>query len=786
PYLSAISHADIVFPSYYLGANLAESYYSGSQLASWMGTMIGDPKCAPFSDLRSDPRIADDPILYWIDDDGTPRVRCQVQNDGSVDLSDVPVEIMVDGRPPIEIKVDIAAMSTTGINLTVEGGVHEINITIDPDRESRDRNESNNYHSERVSVNHVPRVSMYKVVPPASDNRTFSRTIVVDVEDPDEIASPGGVDLTFTAPDGSIFSPVFSNRTISSGTTSLNYVWAIPWNAPLGRYDALCEYRDSNGSMDRVHLDPLFHVRNNLPELFGEVSTNEMARGGNFTVDLSWLDPDTPDGSLTVKIEVSGSVEGEIEPISINRTLNSAQYTYDLDPDVCSEQISITARVIDRDGAYDAWDAEISTLNGVPDGMILGVGADITRSESTIFSVYYVDPEGQPSREASIGLWGPKGASSEIEAVSFDLDLLPMEEYELLIHGVELEIGSYDLLFNFMDDEYSHGSVRYENALNVTNAPPSIENVSLFVLSSQMEQGSGIERSGTVTVSVIVDDPDFPGWGMDLCGSIEGENGFRRGDLEFHKIGQFEFEIDLRTDQDWPVNEPFSLELFLTDDQGSEDTLYVPGIFFLYTEPPVMVDMAVDLDGTMNVTITVSFSQGPGGSLPEKVVIVLTDENGTLLEEELITCSGGFLWELTARVYSVPIGISIMVIDDSGTVSYWNDTLSIEDPRLTVGPIGSNEPEGSPGGMVLWIFMISLFVLLIIAGVLIFFVISRRRSGQDHAVNPPGMSSSLMGHEGQAGLSQVAVPGLPAPYPRSVSAEPVASGPAPLFNSEKK
>ena len=54
PYLSAIAHPDILFPRYYNGFNLAESYYSASNYMSWMDTVVGDPKLAPFKTYNLD------------------------------------------------------------------------------------------------------------------------------------------------------------------------------------------------------------------------------------------------------------------------------------------------------------------------------------------------------------------------------------------------------------------------------------------------------------------------------------------------------------------------------------------------------------------------------------------------------------------------------------------------------------------------------------------------------------------------------------------------------------
>ncbi len=54
PYLSAISHPDKLLPWYASGYDLASSFWAGSQFIGWMGTVIGDPKCAPYYYSRPD------------------------------------------------------------------------------------------------------------------------------------------------------------------------------------------------------------------------------------------------------------------------------------------------------------------------------------------------------------------------------------------------------------------------------------------------------------------------------------------------------------------------------------------------------------------------------------------------------------------------------------------------------------------------------------------------------------------------------------------------------------
>ena len=59
PYLSAISHPDILFDRYTAGHNLAQSFWSGSNFVSWMGTVVGDPKCCPYMFNRAELEITD-------------------------------------------------------------------------------------------------------------------------------------------------------------------------------------------------------------------------------------------------------------------------------------------------------------------------------------------------------------------------------------------------------------------------------------------------------------------------------------------------------------------------------------------------------------------------------------------------------------------------------------------------------------------------------------------------------------------------------------------------------
>jgi Tfp pilus assembly protein PilF len=48
PYLDASVRADVLFPAYFAGFNLAESFYLSMPYLSWQTVVVGDPLCRPF------------------------------------------------------------------------------------------------------------------------------------------------------------------------------------------------------------------------------------------------------------------------------------------------------------------------------------------------------------------------------------------------------------------------------------------------------------------------------------------------------------------------------------------------------------------------------------------------------------------------------------------------------------------------------------------------------------------------------------------------------------------
>jgi len=62
PYLDATIRPQILFPAYFSGLNLAESFYAAMPYVSWQTVVLGDPLCAPFRTTNLTPAEIDSAI----------------------------------------------------------------------------------------------------------------------------------------------------------------------------------------------------------------------------------------------------------------------------------------------------------------------------------------------------------------------------------------------------------------------------------------------------------------------------------------------------------------------------------------------------------------------------------------------------------------------------------------------------------------------------------------------------------------------------------------------------
>ncbi|MEA3558307.1 MAG: TIGR03790 family protein, partial [Candidatus Thermoplasmatota archaeon] len=419
PFITAVSRAHILFPAYYSGYNLAESFWMGSPYVSWMGTVIGDPKVTPFINERPDmgPTIETDPIYTWVDEEGTSWVTFAIHNKGGRAVEQGMVQLFMEGDAKFkEVLVDMEPGETLYLNISSEEeqilGQHEFTAVLDVNDEVWEYDEKNNEFSENLTVNHRPEMSVN--VPTSEVRRTDKIGISFNITDLDLDLSTDGIDILITGPGGALLYPTLEYSSLSGSLLTAEYSHTPVWNATLGFYSMEVTYTDPQGSFVYQKLFGSFKVINYDPSLSGNITTENVHRGGYVTVELLWSDPDTPDGSLVLSSFAEDPMGSKIEPENIipGSAFNTS-VIYHIPPDFPAQTWVFSAMVQDKNGGYAEWSSLLRTFNREPSIEVLsGTGSRITRLESVSFSIKYSDPEGQASEELNIIVFGPEGSPS--------------------------------------------------------------------------------------------------------------------------------------------------------------------------------------------------------------------------------------------------------------------------------------------------------------------------------------------------------------------------------------
>ena len=135
PLLDAVAHPDILFERYTSGFNLAQSYRMGSQYLSWMGVVVGDPKCSPY---RNIPDLATHDSMITPSNTtpatgATIHVTVQVKNLGGR-VDDANLTLYVDDQPWLEEGLTFDTFSLTTLKITLQAprdpGTHNIKVAL--------------------------------------------------------------------------------------------------------------------------------------------------------------------------------------------------------------------------------------------------------------------------------------------------------------------------------------------------------------------------------------------------------------------------------------------------------------------------------------------------------------------------------------------------------------------------------------------------------------------------------------------------------------------------------
>ena len=96
PFLTACARPDILFPRYYRGFNLAESYYMSLNYLSWMEIVVGDPLCAPYAKREPRVYITTNRVIYTTGD--VLNVDVDIWNTGEEEEVGLYVAIAIGGK----------------------------------------------------------------------------------------------------------------------------------------------------------------------------------------------------------------------------------------------------------------------------------------------------------------------------------------------------------------------------------------------------------------------------------------------------------------------------------------------------------------------------------------------------------------------------------------------------------------------------------------------------------------------------------------------------------------
>ena len=735
PYLSAISHADILFPAYYQGYNLAESFWMGSEYGSWMGTVIGDPKCAPYINLRPDMGFnGTSPISAKVDDEGSPYIELELFNKGLSPVKNGLVELFMDGVLVDSMRVDIAPGSSLSIEYGFSRigsrmqGVHDFEAVLNSDASFLEFDPNDNVHTSRVRVNTIPSVSII------SDRvdvfRTGSVIFDVTVLDPDGDMENGSLTLDIGYPPQEIPDAELIEAVHRGNISSFRYELIVPYDAMTGLYTVKATYTDPQGSRASGLLDGgSVRVLNALPILSGSLKVTEVQRGVPFSFDLAWYDPDTPGGNLTVKTTLIGSTQRRIPLESPIRTSNNTgSYTISIPVEYPSQTWNISSEALDAEGAVGTWSQEIRTVNGAPSLSLLTPHPfEVTRLDVLSISFLYQDPEGLEPEDLGLDVIDVSEDDRTTVLLSDRPRSVTGSEYVSYLNCRYLPVGIHYIVITAKDDENTVVRLELQDALRVVNVPASLSNLTV---TQSSPSGGVIYRGSYVTVTVEAVDPDDAGFGPRLTGHVEAD-GLASREFQLERKGGNIYSGRIATGMDWPVGQ-YSIRIEAIDDMLELTTLVSEAAFHLDARIPEVLASSIRIFPNGSYMASLEFGLLSGGSRVIEAYIDIRDAEGREFRIELEEGPTNSVWTASGITNIKPVNSTLTMIDHLGRmVTYEDRTVidAVEDPSI-------EDPEKGKGDMLL-LTMALLLIGIIVVGTLLLMVYFRRR--RDMKPAPPAV-----------------------------------------------
>jgi uncharacterized protein (TIGR03790 family) len=771
PFLSAMSHADILFPSYYSGYGLAEAFWMGSELGSWMGTVIGDPKCTPYLAQRADMGFGDVPLSTGVDTKGRPYITLSLFNKGGALVANGLVELYMDGTLLDSRQVPIPQGDHLNITYPFADldydiqGPHVFKAVLNSDRTVWQYDVSNDVWEENITVDTMPTMFI-EVQDGLTIVRTHTGHFNVTIMDRDMDMPINGPEIVVEDPVNAEVAPVLMSTEDIEGGKVYRYALYFPFDAVLGFYDISTSYADPAGSPTNALVKSAIKAVNALPTMEGSLSTGETMRGTEVLLNLSWFDEDTPGGELEMSTTVAGLPGVRLEAGLPEMTSNwSCTYRIAIPPELASQSYTVNAKLTDRDSAMTAWTGTFGTWNGPPTISILGgVPGTFTRLDVVPLVLNYTDPEGQGPESFTIEV--VEQVSPDVSTVIYSQQIEP-ESGIPFSHGISckyMPLGRMDLKLSCKDDEGGDFSITVPGAITIVNIPVDLSFHSIQFRSADGEPGGPLIRGDTLTLSMDAEDPDDSGAGITVRGIVmDGMEEAYSFDLEW-KGGKL-FTGRVLTSRDWSAG-TYWIEIKAADDAGDETRLVMDPAFVITTGPPEFDSGSVRVDTWQNMNISLALMPGSGQCYPVKVVSTIHGGQGEIARFNLTGSSSGLVWTYFGPAPFIPNASSLTVTDDTGRTTTFNGSMAIE----VSPPIEGPKDDGRSGSNdILLIAMIALLVLVMVMVIAIVLVIVLRPKAMLPApmMPVPGMApapvKSALDGPVQGALPGPAPPMLPPP-----------------------
>ena len=295
PYLSAVSNPEQLLSCYASGFTMSECYAASNVFLSWMGTIIGDPKMAAYSDRLHDVNVSEIHIPN----------RLSAETNGTI-------EILLENLAPgvanghIEVRERLNNVLLANVALTIPGGndagsrlILPVNVT--PSRigftELLVRWIPEASNPERIVENNLKTVELEINGPPVIDEFTCSTTtatrggiVICQVEVSDDFGVSSAT-LSWRYNGSNVSSYTSSTATTQDNGTVWKATISLPIDAPLDRVDLHWIVYDLQGQTTEIWWDSALQIIDGSATWYGvHVSDVDLEPWQGFSPPIHGLD----------------------------------------------------------------------------------------------------------------------------------------------------------------------------------------------------------------------------------------------------------------------------------------------------------------------------------------------------------------------------------------------------------------------------------------------------------------------------------------------------------------